>query len=181
VDTVTDHPVVDADGRPTTLFSLKGDRVAVIAFVYTTCTEAAGCPLSMAVLQRLDRDLAGDPALARAVTLITISFDPDRDTPERMRAMHRFHAPRSDWRFVTTASPAELEPLLRDFDQPVAKLRFPDGEWSGLFRHVLKVFLVDARNRVRNVYSTGFLNPRLVLNDVRTVLGTDADAVRRPP
>lgn len=38
-------------------------------------------------------------------------------------------------------------------------------------RHVLKVFLVDASGAVRNVYSTGLLDRRLLVNDVRTVLG----------
>jgi len=175
VDSVGDHPLVDADGRRTTLFALEEQRIAVVAFVYTTCVEAAGCPLSMAVLQRLDRALADDPSLARAVRLIAISFDPERDTPERMAVMRRFQAPRTDWRFATAASAVELEPLLLDFNQPVAKLRFPDGEWSGLFRHVLKVFLLDRRNRVRNVYSAGFLDAPLVLNDVRTVLGQDGE------
>ena len=170
VDTVGDHPLLDADGRRTTLFALKRDRCAVVAFVYTSCIEAAGCPLSLAVLERLDRALAADPALARAVTLVAISFDPERDTPERMRVVRGFHAVRTDWRFVTTSGPAELEPLLTDFNQPVAKLRFADGQWSGLFRHVLKVFLLDRDNRVRNVYSAGFLNAPLVLNDVQTVL-----------
>jgi len=176
VDTVDDHPLLDADGRRTTLFALKRDRLAVVAFVYTTCIEAAGCPLSMGVLHQVDRALAADPALARLVTLITISFDPERDTPGRMKVVRAFHAPRTDWRFVTTTGTATLEPLLVDFDQPVAKLRFPDGQWSGLFRHVLKVFLLDRANRVRNVYSAGFLNQRLVLNDLRTVLGADPSA-----
>jgi hypothetical protein len=36
--------------------------------------------------------------------------------------------------------------------------------------HVLKVFLVDGRRDVRNVYSTGLLDPRLVAADVETVL-----------
>jgi cytochrome oxidase Cu insertion factor (SCO1/SenC/PrrC family) len=170
VDTISDHALLDADGRQTTLFALKRDRLAVVAFVYTTCIEAAGCPLSMAALHQLDREIAGHPSLARQVVLITVSFDPERDTPARMRVVRTFHAPRTDWRFVTTASAAALEPLLLDFDQPVAKLRFPDGEWSGLFRHVLKVFLLDRANQVRNVYSAGFLNPRLVVNDVQTVL-----------
>jgi hypothetical protein len=35
---------------------------------------------------------------------------------------------------------------------------------------VLKVFLVDARGAVRNVYSSGFLSPELLLVDARTVL-----------
>lgn len=171
IDTVSDHPLVDAAGKPTHLFALTRDRLAIVAFVYTTCTDALGCPVSFAVLHALDRVLAADPTLARQVRLITISFDPDRDVPARMASMRRLHQPRSDWRFVTTRGEAELAPLLADFDQPVAKLRYEDGAWTGLFRHVLKVFLVDHQHRVRNVYSTGFLDASLVLNDVRTVLG----------
>jgi cytochrome oxidase Cu insertion factor (SCO1/SenC/PrrC family) len=176
VDTVADHPIVDSEGRPTTLFALKRDRLAIVAFVYTTCVEGAGCPLSLAVLQRLDRAFAEEPALAREVMLITVSFDPERDTPARLRAVRAFHAPRTDWRFVTAPGGAELEALLADFNQPVAKLRFADGQWSGLFRHVLKVFLLDRAHLVRNVYSAGFLSARLLLNDVRTVLGQPGDA-----
>jgi len=169
VATVHDHALLDSDGRATTLFALKRDRLAVVAFVYTSCIEAAGCPVSMAVLHGLDAALAEDPDLKRAVTLVALSFDPERDTPERMELTRRSHAPRADWHFATTAGPAALDPLLLDFGQPVAKLRFPDGEWSGLFRHVLKVFLLDRTHRVRNVYSAGFLHVRLVLNDLRTL------------
>jgi len=169
ITTVRDHALIDSDGGPTTLFALKPGCLAVVAFVYTSCVEAAGCPVSMAVLHGLDQALADDPELAHAATLLAISFDPERDTPAQMASVRRSHAPRADWRFATTAGPAQLDPLLADFGQPVAKLRFADGEWSGLFRHVLKVFLLDGQNRVRNIYSAGFLNVRLVLNDLRTL------------
>jgi cytochrome c peroxidase len=170
IKSVADHPVLDAEGQATSLFALKQDRIAVVAFIYTTCADAVGCPLSQAVLQRVDRELAVDPELARQVMLITISFDPERDTPARMKVVSGFYQPQTDWRFVTTRNDAELQPLLTDFGQPVGKLWFSDGQWSGLFRHVLKVFLLDADNHVRNIYSVGFLNPQLVLNDLRTVL-----------
>ena len=80
------------------------------------------------------------------------------------------HAPQADWRFVTASNEQALAPLLDDFGQPVARLRFTDGRWTGLYRHVLKVFLLDSAHRVRNVYSTGLLDAELVLNDVRTLL-----------
>lgn len=167
---VSDHPLIDVDGRSTTLFQLTGERPAVIAFVYTTCVEAAGCPLSQAVMQRVDDALSADVELASRVRLITVSFDPERDTPERMRAVRSFYAPRTDWHFMTTRNTTELQPLLDDFGQVVSKLHFADGRWTGTFRHVLKVFLLDADHQVRNIYSVGFLNPQLVLNDLRTVL-----------
>ena len=175
ISKVDDHPLLDADGRPTTLFALTGDRLAVVAFIYTACVEAVGCPVSHAVLHGLDRTLADDPALASRVTLVTLSFDPDRDTPARMAAQRKRHEPRTDWRFATTRGGVELQRLLADFDQPVAKLRYEDGVWSGLYRHVLKVFVLDPAHRVRAIYSTGFLNQVLVLNDLKTLA-----AARKP-
>jgi cytochrome oxidase Cu insertion factor (SCO1/SenC/PrrC family) len=170
IHTLRDHPLVSADGEPTTLFTLLGGRVAIVAFVYTTCIDTVGCPASNALLHRVDRALAADSALATRVTLLTISFDPERDTPGRMALQRQVHEPRTDWRFATAASEQALAPVLDDFGQQVAKLRYEDGRWTGLFRHVLKVFLVDGQRRIREIYSAGYLEPAVVLNDVRTVL-----------
>jgi cytochrome c peroxidase len=170
IQTVSDHPVLDEAGRETTLFAPAPARLAVVAFIYTTCIETVGCPVSTAVLHRLDHAIADDSELRDQVTLITVSFDPERDTPARMASQRALHAPAGDWRFLTTRDDAALRPLLDDFGQRAAKLRQADGSWTGLFRHVLKVFLVDRERRVRNIYSVGFLHADLVLNDLRTVL-----------
>lgn len=173
IKSVSDHPLVAGDGERTSLFAVKKDRIAVVAFIYTTCAEVTGCPLSQSVMQRVDRTLAGDAAMGREVVLISVSFDPQRDTPERLRTVRSFYEPKTDWSFVTTKDEAELQPLLADFGQTIDKLRFEDGQWSGLFRHVLKVFLLDRGNRVRNIYSVGLLSPQLVLNDARTLAMED--------
>ena len=81
IDDVADHPLLGSDGQRTTLYTLTGDRIAIVAFVYTSCAEATGCPVSMGVLHHLDREIAADATLARRVRLVTISFDPERDTP----------------------------------------------------------------------------------------------------
>jgi hypothetical protein len=59
--------------------------------------------------------------------------------------------------------------VLADFGQNVDLIPGDDGETAAL-GHVLKVFLVDDEGRVRNVYSTGFLDHRLLLRDVETLL-----------
>ena len=170
VDTLDDHPLLDEHGDTVRLFDLTRDRVAVVAFIYTTCIETTGCPLSQSVLHRLDRALAADARLRRRVVLVSLSFDPERDDPARLTTVRAANAPKTDWRFLTTSSQDTLAPLLDDFGQPVARLRFADGRWTGLYRHVLKVFLLDRAHRVRNVYSTGMLDAGLVLNDVKTLL-----------
>ena len=172
IQRVTNHPLFDGDGRRTTLFDLKGKRFAVVAFIYTACTDAGGCPLSQATLLALDRAVAADERLRDETMLITLSFDPERDTPEHLARTRELYAPRSDWRFAT--SPGDgLQALLDDFGQPVARLQFDDGTWSGLYRHVMKVFLLDRDDGVRNIYSAGFLDRDLLLNDLRTLLKQD--------
>jgi cytochrome oxidase Cu insertion factor (SCO1/SenC/PrrC family) len=86
-----------------------------------------------------------------------------------MRTVRGFYEPQTDWEFLTTTDEAALAPILEDVGQPVAKLYDENGEWTGLYRHVLKVFLVDERNRIRNIYSTGFITPELLLNDIKTL------------
>jgi cytochrome c peroxidase len=173
IQTVGDHALLDEEGRETTLFAAVGDRLAIVAFVYTTCVEREGCPLSTAVLHRLDRAIADDGELRSRVTLASVSFDPEHDTPARMRERRALHEPQSRWRYLTTRDEDMLAPLLRDFDQQIAKLRTADGDWTGRYRHVLKVFLVDRTHRVRNIYSAAYLHADLILADVRTVLATN--------
>ncbi len=170
IHSLDDHAVLAEDGGETTLFGAIGDRLAIVAFVYTTCVETAGCPLSTAVLQRLDGVIADDRELRDRVSLVSLSFDPDRDTPTRMRERRALHEPKSRWRFLTTRGEAMLAPILADFDQHVAKLTTADGTPTGLYRHVLKVFLLDRRHRIRNIYSSAYLHPALLLADLRTLL-----------
>ncbi len=170
IDTVGNHALLDSNGRQVQILDLKKDKLAVLAFIYTSCAEAWGCPLAMGVLERLDRTLTQKPELASKVVLFSISFDPERDTPKRMAEVKKALKPKSKWYFLTAADAFRLKPLLEDFNQPAVKLLYPDGSWSGLFRHVLKVFLLDEEDRVRNIYSAGLLHPQLVLNDVKTLL-----------
>ena len=171
VDRVRDHAVVDSSGEETTLFTLKRDRLAIVAFVYSTCPETDGCPLAQATLFRLDRLLAEEPGLADRVALVSLSFDPARDTPERLALLRAVQRPRSDWRFVTTRGGAALENLLADFNQSIAPLVDETGAFVGRYRHVLKLFLLDEQNRVRNVYSSGFVSAELLLADLKTLTG----------
>jgi cytochrome c peroxidase len=170
IATVGDHAVLDSDGETRRLRELTAGRIALVAFIYTSCAEASGCPLASSVMHGLDRRLAERPELARRVRLVSLSFDPERDTPARMRRMRELQAPRTDWAFLTTPTAATLQPILDDFGQSVAKLDWGDGSWSGLYRHVLKVYLLDPQNRVRNVYSSGFLYGALILNDMETLV-----------
>jgi cytochrome oxidase Cu insertion factor (SCO1/SenC/PrrC family) len=104
--------------------------------------------------------------------LVTLSFDPARDTPEVMsryagsRAVEKPNGLR--WYFLTTRSARELLPLVEGFGQDVRRTR------SGReLSHVLKVFLIDRAGDVREIYSSNFLHPQVVLNDIETLLAEE--------
>ena len=175
---VSDHELLGPRGRPARLFPLGGPELSVVAFVYTHCSEARGCPAAFATLRRLDRDLSLRPELERRVQLVTVSFDPERDTPERMAQLRDQLKPRTGWRFLTASGAVELGTLLSDFGQHVFEQLTKAGEPTGVLRHVLQIFLVDADRAVRNVYSSGLLDPRLLLADIRTVL-LERDSIQR--
>jgi cytochrome oxidase Cu insertion factor (SCO1/SenC/PrrC family) len=107
------------------------------------------------------------------VRLVTVSFDPERDTPQALAELRQRMAPRTGWRFLTATSVAALQPVLEDFGQDAVPLQTRDGADASLFQHVAKVFLVDADGGVRNIYSPGFLDHRLLLLDVETLLAED--------
>jgi cytochrome c peroxidase len=164
---VSDHELLDSSGARAPLLDFGPQEAALVAFVYLHCPDA--CPRATAVLQELDRTLAAQPEVSRRVSLVTVSFDPARDRPERMAALRKALAPRGRWRFLTAANAAALEPVLQDFGQHV--VRAPDALGRPeVASHVLKVFLLDGQRRIRNVYSSSFLDARVLRNDLLTLL-----------
>lgn len=167
---VAEARVLDEAGAPAPLLGLAPGQLAFVSFVYTHCADAGGCPLALATFQRLDRLVAADPALRGRVRLVTVSFDPARDTPEVMRALRERMRPAGDWRFRTAADAAAIAPVLDAFGQDALALVDANGRESGVLRHLLKVFLVDGSGAVRNIYSADFLSAELLAVDARTVL-----------
>lgn len=167
-----DGAVLDSRGRAHRLHDLLGDRLVVLSFIYTRCSDVNGCPLASYVLNRLQQTLRGDD-LAGKVRLLSLSFDPDYDSPAVLADYaERFRDPAVDWRFITTASRAELAPILDGYNQWVIRDRNAAGEEIGSISHLLRVYLIDRQRRIRNIYSVSFLHADTVANDIRTLLAS---------
>jgi cytochrome oxidase Cu insertion factor (SCO1/SenC/PrrC family) len=159
--------VLDVDGRATRLSRYLRDRITLLGFIYTTCADPDGCPLAYRVFDALKEAIADAPHLHGKVRFVTLSFDPARDTPETMGRYAGSRVVEGDgglrWYFLTTRSAKELHPLVEGFGQEVTR--------SGReLSHVLKVFLIDRRGDIREIYSSNFLHPQSVLNDIETLL-----------
>ena len=168
-----DGQVLGLDGRPQRLARFTRERITLLGFIYTTCVDPDGCPLAYRVFDTVRDAVAAVPALRDRVRLVTLSFDPARDTPAAMRryAGSRVRGGDVPWLFLTTPSARELMPLVEGFGQDV---RYEVDRASGAVRrelaHVLKVFLVDRAGFVREIYSSTFLHPQTVLNDIETLV-----------
>jgi cytochrome c peroxidase len=180
IQPAVDGAVIDADGTRHELFDYLGDRYVLLSFIYLNCKEAKGCPLANANLAMIRQDLEADPALASQVRLISLSFDPERDTPEAMLrhwGADYLESPWDErlWSLVTTASRSDLQPILDGFGQYIVREVDEQGRETGNLSHVLKVYLIDREREVRNVYSTSFLHPAIALNDLKTLVMEDRE------
>jgi len=172
VKPAADGEVLDPQGNAMRLGELTRGRVTVLSFIYTRCTAARACPYATGVLMQLHRLSAEDRELASNLRLVSLSFDPGIDTPARMAAYSAFAGsanPASEWRFLTTRSQAELQPILDAYGQAVDRRANPNDPQGPLY-HTLRVYLIDREGRIRNIYSSGTLDPRLVLADVKTLM-----------
>ena len=170
-----DGALLDSAGKPARLAELTRGRITVMSFIYTRCAAARACPYATGVLRELHRASAEDPELARNLRLVSLSFDPANDTPGRMADYASLAARRptaAPWHFVTTRSQAELQPILTAYGQTVDRKENP-ADPTGPLNHTLRVFLVDAAGRIRNIYSSDTLDVRLVLADIRTLMMQD--------
>jgi cytochrome c peroxidase len=166
-----DGEVLASDGSSTTLHALYADRVVLLAFVYSACGDAEGCPLAMAVFHRIGRLLRDDAATRDRLRVLSLSFDPARDTPAAMaRIAESVAADGLDWRFLTTSGESALAPILAAYGQNRVEERDERGEPTGRYAHALRVFLIDPSGRIRNEYGSSFLEADLVVADVRTLV-----------
>ena len=172
---VPEGRVLGLDGKPAPLARYTRGSITLLGFIYTTCTDPDGCPLAYRVFDALKEEIERAPRLHGKVRFVTLSFDPARDTPDVMRDYAGSRAVEKGaglrWYFLTTRSARELMPLVDGFGQDiVTTVDRSSGKPRRELAHVLKVFLIDPAGDVREIYSSSFLHPRVVMNDIETLL-----------
>jgi cytochrome oxidase Cu insertion factor (SCO1/SenC/PrrC family) len=168
-----DGTVLDSDGSVRRLSEFTTGKVTLFSFIYTYCTDAKGCPLAYATLHSLKGTIERTPSMHGKVRFVSMSFDPEFDTPVAMRSYGGSEARAGgglEWHFLTTRNGKELAPLLDGFGQDVSVAAKQPGRRAPVLSHMLKVYLLDAGGEVREIYSTSWLHPAVLLNDVKTLL-----------
>lgn len=163
--------VLEGNWLPRRLSGYTHGAITLLSFVYTYCTDPLGCPLAYATFDTVKRQVLVDATLRGRVRLVSLSFDPGNDTPGAMQAYGGANAKDKQvpWFFLTTYSTYFLAPILYDFGQDVEIELDASGAPTRARAHMLKVFLLDARGRVREIYSAAFLHPQVIVNDIKTL------------
>lgn len=163
--------LTDQRGRPFGRDQLQG-KVWVADFVFTSCADA--CPRLSKQMRALQDRL--DPQ--GRIGLLSISVDPDRDTPDRLRQYGETYGARDDlWRFLT-GSPTEVErTVVKGFKIAMAKVPAREAPRSDDelraeaidILHGERFVLVDSRARIRGYYVADDAGIAAVLRDARAL------------
>ncbi len=139
--------LLDAQSRPFTSDALLG-HVTVVDFIFTHCT--ASCPRLTARMGELQAKLAREGSGTR---LVSISVDPDNDTPEVLaRYAGDAHADPARWSFVTGPADAVEKAVVAGFK--VAASRQAKGAGESEVVHGDWFVLIDPRGNIRGYYPT---------------------------
>ncbi len=163
---VPDFSLLERSGRTLDLADLRG-KVWIANFIYTHCTDT--CPLQSARMAELQEDLSGE----KDVRLISITVDPERDTPEVLsQYAERYRADPGRWFFLTGEKEAIYRLAQEGFHLSAVEIPPEEQDTTGASHmHSSRFVLVDQQGQIRGYYhSTDPEALRRLLRDVKTLL-----------
>lgn len=138
--------LTERSGRTMNTDQLK-DKVWIANFIFTRC--AGTCPLLTRQMANLQKDLESHPRW-RDMQLVTISVDPDYDTPLRLQQYaESYGADPEHWLFLTGTRHAIRNLCREGFKQTVEDI--PDNPAMPIL-HTQNLVLVDRNNHIRGYY-----------------------------
>ncbi len=150
--------LTDQDGKPVTLETFRGHPF-VLTFIFTRCPIPNFCPRMSENFAELQKTILGASGDLAGTRLLSISFDPEHDTPEVLRpyAEHA-GADLAIWTFASGA-PAEIQRLTKGFSVLVQ----PE---SGTISHSLTTALVDGDGKITKIWRGNGWKPAEVASQI---------------
>lgn len=145
ISAMPDVTLTDQHGKSVNLLRDLRGRVWVADFIFTSC--AAQCPVVTERMVELQKALM-DAGLKQALC-VSISVDPDRDTPEKLREYAESWKPREPANWLLLTGPRHQ---IRDLVTKHFLLALQEETASSPILHSFKFVLVDKRGRMRATY-----------------------------
>lgn len=136
---------INQDGKPVSFEDYK-DKVVVVFFGFTQCPDV--CPTAMAELSQLMTKFT--PEEAAQVQVVMVSIDPERDTPEMLKA----YVSAFDERFnAITGTPEQIVRLAKSFKAFYKKVAHTNGTYS--MEHSSSLYVLDKKGESRILFKPG--------------------------
>jgi protein SCO1/2 len=165
-----DVALLDQANRRRSLSEWKGTPY-VLTFTYTRCPLPNFCPLMDQNLATIQRRLADDTILRGRVKLVTVTVDPEHDTPAVLAAhAAKLKADAGIWTFLT-GDLVTIERLAGTFG--IGIMRDPAN--AAAITHNLRTAVVGADGKIAKIYSGSDWTPGALLADLRGVVGRAAN------
>ena len=167
-DAVPDFNLRNQDGRPIHLGQYRG-KALVVTFIYTRCPSPDFCPRVTRNFAQLEKQLSANSALYLKSHLLCISFDPEHDTPERLRAYGATYMGSdaknafAHWDFAVPDNPMLVE-MAKWFDLGLTTAS------DGSITHTLSTTLIGPDGKVARFYPGNEWTPEEVLSDVKELV-----------
>jgi protein SCO1/2 len=168
-DQVPDFKLRNQDGHAIRLAQFKGQAL-LVTFIYTRCPLPNFCPRVTRNFAEIEKRLAATPAALAKTHLLCVSFDPENDTPERLRAYGATYIGSdaktafAHWDFAAPDK-AVLSEMAKFFDVGLT------NESDGTITHTLSTTLIGPDGKVVKFYEGNEWTVEQVLGDMRQVLG----------
>jgi protein SCO1 len=166
-DKVPDFKLRNQDSRFIHLAQFRG-KTLLLTFIYTRCPLPNFCPLVTRNFASINSQLAADPALYAKTHLLCVSFDPEHDTPERLRAYGATYiggdskAAFTHWDFAVPVQSVLID-MAKFFDVGITH-----GA-NDTITHTLSTTLIGPDGKVAKFYPGNEWTPAQVLADVKKI------------
>jgi protein SCO1/2 len=170
-DAVPDFKLRNQDGRAIHLGQFKG-KLLLVTFIYTRCPLPDFCPRVTRYFAVVERQIAANPQLRSKTHLVCVSFDPEHDTPERLRAYGATYIGNdakdafANWDFAVPDKSVLLE-MAKFFDVGITSAA------DGSITHTLSTTLIGPNGKVVRFYPGNEWTAEDLLTDLKKVVGNN--------
>jgi protein SCO1/2 len=159
IGSAPEFALTSQDGARVTLADLR-TKVVAVSFIYTSCTDA--CPLLTAKMAQVQDELG--PNFGSKIAFISITVDPERDTPEVLREYAQtFGANLAGWTFLT-GTPERIREVAQRYGVYVVK------SVGGDVDHTFLTSVIDPRGTLRVQYLGVRFDPEEFRRDLLSLL-----------
>ena len=167
---IPDFGLTNQDGKRIHLAQYRGQALA-LTFIYTRCPDSNQCPQMSTNFAAIDQALQKEPEIYKKTHLLSVSFDPEYDTPKVLRSYGAGHTGRlsnetfQHWEFAS-GSKDEVKKIAEYFGLKY----FQDESGEAKVIHSLRTAVIGPDGKLVKMYRGNEWKPEEIVNDLKGIV-----------